>query len=149
MRWARKALWLLPRMQWRHTFSEIADGEFIPRIVRQILKSDIWYALSYHKMHDDEALEHHRPCRISESVLKGTKDFCDAMISAMSGYEDVFDVLRLWLGELSDSPPLAPDNKKSQRSLELRSLENLTFIFVAPFTDFSNEFAIETAPVAR
>jgi hypothetical protein len=70
------------------------------RVLRKVLECDFGLSLPYHKMHDDQALEDNGPCRVAQSVGKGSEDLGDAGFTRVGRYQYVFDILRFRGGEL-------------------------------------------------
>lgn len=79
---------------------EVINRQLFMWVLRQKLESDFWLALPYHKMHDDEALEHNRPRAVAQPVHEGAKDLGDARFARVGRDEDVFDILGLGRCEL-------------------------------------------------
>ena len=48
----------------------------------------------------DECLENDCPRRVAQSVLHGAKDLSDPGLAGISCLQDVFNIFRLWRGEL-------------------------------------------------
>lgn len=74
-----------------------------------------------------------------------------ARLSSMGRDKDVFDVFRLRRGELSDGAAVSTETNERSVSHE-RMVRLLTFCFVAPLTDFSNELVMScpcSAPSQR
>jgi hypothetical protein len=100
---ACRQLW--PRREFRGsgTLGEGIDGKLPLRVLRQVLQRDLGLPLSYHQMHDDETLEHNGPRRVAQTVRQGAKDLGDTRFARVCRYEDVFDILGLWGGQLRRS----------------------------------------------
>lgn len=70
-------------------------GQFSVWILRQKLECDLWLALSYHEMYNDEALEYDGPCRVAQAVCEGAKYLGDTCLTGMRCNQDMFDILGL------------------------------------------------------
>lgn len=84
----------------RRTLCKVIYRQLSVRILRQVLERDFWLALSYHEMHDDQALEHDGPCGVAQAVREGAKDLGDACFAGMRRYKDMLDILRFRRCEL-------------------------------------------------
>jgi hypothetical protein len=131
-------------VSWKHTFGEGVDGEFPVWVLGQVFQRDFGFALSYHEMYDDQALEDNGPCRVAQSVREGAKDLGDAGFSSMCRDQDVLDILGLWGGELQvNVRPLLAASGRLQCGHGQRNGERMpTLILVPPLTLFSKELAI-------
>jgi hypothetical protein len=82
------------------TLCEIINCQLSMRIVRQEFEGDIFLPLPDHKVHHDEGFEDYCPCRIAQSVLKGSKYLRNSGFTGVRRYKDVFDVFGLGRGKL-------------------------------------------------
>lgn len=87
-------------------FGEVIDGQLPVRILGQILERDFGLALSYHHVHNDQALEDNSPCRVAQAVGEGAKYLGDACFARMCRDEDVLDIFGFGRGELDLGPAL-------------------------------------------
>jgi hypothetical protein len=76
------------------TLCKMIDGQLSVRVLRQKLECNLGLALSYHKVHEDQALVYNCPCRVAQAVCKGAEDLSDASFTGMRRDEDMLDILR-------------------------------------------------------
>lgn len=84
----------------RRTLCEGVDGECSVWVLGQVLQCDLWLALSYHEMYDDQALEDNGPRGIAQSVRQGAEYLSDSSFAGVRRDQDVFDIFGLWGGKL-------------------------------------------------
>lgn len=70
------------------------------RILGQEPQCHLRFALSYHEMDDDQALEDNGPCRVAQTIGKGAEDLSDTCLAGMGRNQNVLDILGLGCGKL-------------------------------------------------
>ena len=95
------------------------------------MQRSVQLPLPDHEMNHNQRLEHHRPCRFSNSNMQRSEDLCYACFAGMRRNKDILDIFRFRGRQLSDINQQSKTLWPGERAIQL------TLTFVAPFTDFS------------